>query len=50
MATQAVPGADPKNLDDLSIGCWAEDEQGTSLLLVKGHEGGRVIFDLYVPC
>jgi hypothetical protein len=47
MATDAVPGADPKNLDTLSVGCWAEDAKQTSLVLVVGHEGGSVVFDLY---
>jgi hypothetical protein len=47
MATTAVPGADPRNLDDLSVGCWAEDAKGTSLIHVIGHEGGSVIFQLY---
>jgi hypothetical protein len=46
MATQAVPGADPRNLDDLSVGCWAEAKDG-SLLHVIGHEGGSVVFQLY---
>jgi hypothetical protein len=47
MATQAVPGADPRNLDDLSVGCWAEDKDRTSLIHVIGHEGGSVVFQLY---
>lgn len=47
MSTQSVPGADPKNLDKLDVGCWAEDKKGTSLLHVIGHEGGSVVFQIY---
>ena len=43
MSTQSVPGADPKNLDKLDVGCWAEDKKGTSLLHVIGHE----VFQIY---
>jgi len=47
MSTTAVPGADPKNLDQLDQGCWAEDAGQTSLVHVIGHEHGSVVFQLY---
>lgn len=46
MSTNDVPGANPANADRLANGCWAEHEDG-SLLLVKGNEGGQVIYELY---
>lgn len=47
MATNSVPGADAKNLDKLDIGCWAEDDQKTSLIFVAGRETGRVVYQMY---
>lgn len=47
MATTDVPGANPKNRDALDIGCWAEDDQDTSLLHVVGREHGQVIYQMY---
>lgn len=46
MATHDVPGANPKNADVLAMGCWAEHEDG-SLILVKSTEGGRVVYEIY---
>jgi hypothetical protein len=46
MSTQDVPGANPRNLDELSEGCWGEAEDG-SLIHVVGHEGGSVVYDIY---
>ncbi len=47
MSTQDVPGANPRNADKLDVGCWAEDDDRTSLVHVIGHEGGSVVFQLY---
>lgn len=47
MATTDVPGAKAANLDELAVGCWAEDEQKTSLLHVIGTENGQVVFQMY---
>lgn len=46
MATDAVPGANPSNNDELSIGCWAEHKDG-SLVLVKGVESDTVVYEIY---
>ena len=47
MATNSVPGADPKNNDKLNIGCWAEHEDG-SMIFVKGvNENDIVVFEIY---
>lgn len=46
MSTNDVPGANPKNADELAMGCWAEHEDG-SLIFVEGTEGGRVIFSIF---
>lgn len=47
MATNDVPGANPKNMDKLNIGCWAEDKDNTSLILIVGLEADQVVFDMY---
>lgn len=47
MATNDVPGANPANLDLLSVGCWGEDRDGTSLIHVVGRENGSVVFQMY---
>lgn len=47
MATSSVPGADPKNFDELHPGCWAEGDDGASLIYVLGYENGQVVFQLY---
>lgn len=46
MATEDVPGANPKNADVLHSGCWAEHPDG-SLLFVKGTEQQQVVYELY---
>jgi len=46
MATNDVPGANPANGDSLSMGCWAEHEDGT-LIFVENTEGGRVIYSVF---
>ena len=46
MSTTDVPGAKRKNGDELSMGCWAEHEDG-SLIFVESTEGGRVIFMVF---
>jgi hypothetical protein len=47
MATQDVPGANPRNADKLDVGCWAEADGGRSLIHVIGHEAGSVVFQIY---
>lgn len=46
MATNEVPGFDPKNADELHMGCWAEHKDG-SLIRVESTEGARVIFSIF---
>lgn len=46
MATHDVPGYNPVNRDVLAMGCWAEHEDG-SLILVEGTEGGRVVYSIF---
>jgi hypothetical protein len=46
MSTNDVPGANPANHDELSMGCWGEHEDG-SLVLVENTEGNRVIFSVF---
>jgi len=46
MATTDVPGARAVNRDELSMGCWAEHEDG-SLIFVESTEGGRVIYSVF---
>src|SRR6056297_2054635 len=46
MATNDVPGHNPANKDVLAMGAWAEHEDG-SLILVKGVEAGKVVYELY---
>lgn len=45
MSTDEVPGANPANRDMLAMGCWAEHEDG-SLILVKGVEA-KVVYEIY---
>jgi len=47
MSTHDVPGANPRNADNLDVGCWAEDEDQTSLINIIGHEAGSVVYQLY---
>jgi hypothetical protein len=46
MSTHDVPGYNPDNKDQLAMGCWAEHEDG-SLILVEGVEGGRAIYSIF---
>src|ERR1700756_3358559 len=46
MSTNDVPGYKPANNDKLAIGCWAEHEDG-SLLLVESTEANRVIYSMF---
>jgi hypothetical protein len=46
MSTHDVPGANPANNDELGMGCWAEHEDG-SLILVESTEGSRVIYSMF---
>lgn len=47
MATNDVPGANPKNNDKLSRGCWAEHEDGSLIFVKDIDENDRVIFEIY---
>lgn len=46
MSTEDVPGYKPENRDQLAMGCWAEHED-ESLILVESTEGGRVIYNIF---
>lgn len=46
MSTNDVPGAVKANNDELAMGCWAEHDDG-SLILVENTEGNRVIFCIF---
>lgn len=46
MSTNDVPGAEPRNQDKLGIGCWAEAQDG-SLLLVEGIDDEKVIYSIF---
>lgn len=46
MSTNDVPGHNPKNADELGMGCWAEHEDG-SLIFVESTEDSRVIFSVF---
>lgn len=46
MSTNDVPGFDPKNSDQLAMGCWAEHDDG-SLVFVESTEGNRVIYSMF---
>ena len=46
MSTNDVPGHNPINKDELAMGCWAEHEDG-SLLLVQSSESGRIIYTVF---
>lgn len=51
MSTPFVPGANPANRDKLSIGNWAEADEGNSLVLVEGldtdGQKNRVVYTLF---
>lgn len=46
MSTNDVPGANPRNNDELAMGCWAEHDDG-SLIFVESTETGRVIYSMF---
>lgn len=46
MSTNDVPGANPDNNDELAMGCWAEHDD-ESLILVESTEGSRVIYSIF---
>ncbi len=46
MSTNDVPGYKATNNDALAMGCWAEHEDG-SLILIESTEGGRVIYSIF---
>ncbi len=46
MSTPDVPGANPANKDILTIGCWAENDDG-SLIFVEGLEAGTVVYSIF---
>jgi hypothetical protein len=46
MSTNDVPGANPANADVLAMGCWAEHEDG-SLILVEAVEAGTVVYSIF---
>lgn len=46
MSTNDVPGANPVNRDELSMGCWAEHTDG-SLILVEGNENHQVVYSIF---
>lgn len=46
MSTNDVPGMNPKNVDTLHAGCWAEHTDGT-LIYVLGTENRRVLYELF---
>ncbi len=46
MSTNDVPGARPENHDELGMGCWAEHDDG-SLVLVESTEAGRVVYSIF---
>jgi hypothetical protein len=46
MSTNDVPGSNPQNNDVLSMGCWAEHNDG-SLIFVEGTEDNRIIYSIF---
>jgi len=46
MSTKDVPGSNPANNDELAMGCWAESDDG-SLILVEAVEGNQVVFSIF---
>jgi len=46
VSTNDVPGANPKNADVLALGCWAEHEDG-SLILVESVEAGTAVYSIF---
>lgn len=46
MSTPDVPGSNPANRDVLSMGCWAEHDDG-SLILIESTENNRIIYSIF---
>ena len=46
MSTSDVPGHKPENHDELAMGCWAEHDDG-SLILVESTEGNRIVYSIF---
>lgn len=46
MSTNDVPGHKAQNADTLAMGCWAEHQDG-SLIVVSANENGRVIYSMF---
>lgn len=46
MSTNDVPGANPRNNDELAMGCWAEHADG-SLIVVESTEDDRVVYSVF---
>lgn len=46
MSTNDVPGAKASNNDILAMGCWAEHDDG-SLILVEAVEAGKVVYSIF---
>jgi len=46
MSTNSVPGAKAVNNDVLAMGCWAEHNDG-SMILVEGVEAGTVVYSVF---
>jgi hypothetical protein len=49
MSTNDVPGYNSNNRDELTMGCWAEHEDG-SLIFVESVENHRVIYSIFDMC
>lgn len=46
MSTNDVPGSYKDNNDELSMGCWAEHDDG-SLIFVESTEGNNVVYSIF---
>lgn len=46
MSTNDVPGANPANRDELAMGCWAEHDDG-SLMVVSSTENDEVVYSMF---
>jgi hypothetical protein len=46
VSTNDVPGAKADNRDVLAMGCWAEHEDG-SMILVESVEAGTVVYSIF---
>lgn len=46
MSTTDCPGFNPANNDELTLGCWAEHDDG-SMIFVESVEDGRVVYSVF---